>query len=270
MGGYFVVDPTEMAEVRRFGQVETRDPVGPGFHFKLPMIDHVDKIRVSLDTLPISNLSVYTVDNQQVALGITLTYRVPKSAVFHLLYEVGGAGNVDIRSNIVPVVADRALRVFAKRNTIKISAEREDIANEMKLQIAQRVKELFDVDVLDLQISAIAYSPAFTASVEAAVRAKNDAIAAENNVARIRYEGEQAKVKAEAEAIAAVTAAEASKKVKLLQADADAYAINARGEALKRNPALVDMTLAERWDGKLPQQMVPGTAVPFLTLHHNN
>jgi regulator of protease activity HflC (stomatin/prohibitin superfamily) len=221
---------------------------------------------VSLDTLPINNLTVYTVDNQSVGLGITMTYRIPKSAVFHLLYEVGGTGNVDIHSNIIPVVSDRALRVFAKRNTVKISAEREEIANEMKVSIADRVREIFGVEVVDLQISSIGYSPTFVASVEAAVKAKNDAIAAENNVNRIRYEGEQAKVRAEAQAVAAVTAAEADKKVRVLQADADAYAITARGDALKRNPALIDMTIAEKWDGKLPQQMVPGGALPFITL----
>ncbi|HMA52422.1 MAG TPA: prohibitin family protein [Magnetospirillaceae bacterium] len=263
---FYTVDPTDVAEVRRLGTVVTPQPVGPGLHFKLPLIDRVDRLRVSLDTLPISNLTVYTVDNQSVGLGLTMTYRIPKSAVYHLLYEVGGTGNVDIHTNIIPVVSDRALRVFAKRNTVKISAEREDIANEMKASIAERVHEIFGVEVVDLQISSIGYSPTFVASVEAAVKAKNDAIAAENNVNRIRYEGEQAKVRAEAQAVAAVTAAEAEKKVKVLQADADAYAIGARGDALKKNPALIEMTIAEKWDGKLPQQMVPGAAVPFLNL----
>jgi regulator of protease activity HflC (stomatin/prohibitin superfamily) len=263
---FYTVDPTDVAGVRRLGTVISPTPVGPGLHVKLPLIDHVDRMRVSLDTLPINNLTVYTVDNQSVGLGITMTYRIPKSAVFHLLYEVGGTGNVDIHSNIIPVVSDRALRVFAKRNTVKISAEREEIANEMKVSIADRVREIFGVEVVDLQISSIGYSPTFVASVEAAVKAKNDAIAAENNVNRIRYEGEQAKVRAEAQAVAAVTAAEADKKVRVLQADADAYAITARGDALKRNPALIDMTIAEKWDGKLPQQMVPGGALPFITL----
>ena len=52
----------------------------------------------------------------------------------------------------------------------------------------------------DLQIPAIKYSDIFVASVEAAVKAKNDAIAAENTVNRIRYEGEQKVVTAKAEA----------------------------------------------------------------------
>ena len=59
---FYTVDPTDVAEVRRLGTVITPQPVGPGLHFKLPLIDRVDHIRVSIDTLPINNLTVYTVD----------------------------------------------------------------------------------------------------------------------------------------------------------------------------------------------------------------
>ena len=45
---YFVVEPTEMAGVRRLGQVITTKPLGPGPHFKLPFIDQVDRLQVSL------------------------------------------------------------------------------------------------------------------------------------------------------------------------------------------------------------------------------
>ena len=37
LDSYFVVEPTEMAGVRRLGQVVTAKPLGPGPHFKLPL-----------------------------------------------------------------------------------------------------------------------------------------------------------------------------------------------------------------------------------------
>ncbi len=55
---FYTVDPTDVAGVRRLGTVVSSEPVGPGLHFKLPLIDHIDRLRVSLDTLPISNLTV--------------------------------------------------------------------------------------------------------------------------------------------------------------------------------------------------------------------
>ncbi|MDY8015799.1 prohibitin family protein, partial [Escherichia coli] len=46
---------------------------------------------------------------------------------------------------------------------------------------------------------------------------------------------------------------------------AEAEAIRLRGEALRENPGLVALTTAERWDGKLPDTMIPGSTVPFIS-----
>jgi regulator of protease activity HflC (stomatin/prohibitin superfamily) len=35
---FYVVDPTDVAGVRRLGTVVSAEPVGPGLHFKLPLI----------------------------------------------------------------------------------------------------------------------------------------------------------------------------------------------------------------------------------------
>lgn len=274
----YVVQPTELAGLRRLGTVLTAQPVGPGLHVKLPLIDRVDRIQVSLDTLPVNDLTVYTIDNQSVTIGITLTYRLPREAVMHLLYDVGRAGNADIHSNMVPIIADRALRVFAKRNTIRISEEREQIAAEIKQLVSERLHELFGVEVLDLQLSKILYSPSFVASVEAAVKAKNDAVAASNIVNRIEYEADQARAKARGDADAAAIRAEGEKRATIakaeaeaaatrLTAEADGAAIKLRGEAVASYPKIVDLTIAERWTGTPPQTLLGNnSAPPFFQL----
>ena len=70
LGSFYVVQPTEMAGVRRFGTVVSDKPVGPGLHFKLPFVDVVDTIQTSLDTLALNNLTVYTIDNQAVTVSL--------------------------------------------------------------------------------------------------------------------------------------------------------------------------------------------------------
>ncbi len=118
------------------------------------------------------------------------------------------------------------------------------------------------------------------------MRAKNDALQAENTVARIRYEGEQAKVHAEAEAIAvatrskgearaAVVCARAEKEAALraegeaqataLLGQAQASAVQQVGAAVVANPRVVDYETARRWDGKLPATMLGGGVVPLLS-----
>jgi modulator of FtsH protease HflC len=284
---YYVVQPTEMAGVRRFGVVTSPAPIGPGLHWKLP-VDSVDHLQVSLTQFQAGDLSVYTIDNQAVRIGIGLSYRVPADAVFKLLYTVGRSGNVDIDANLRPIIADRALRVFARRNTVNISAEREAIANEVRRSVQEAVSGAFGIEIVDLQLSRIEYSAAFTQSVEAAVRAKNDALQAENTVGRIRYEGEQAKVQAEAQAIAAntraegearaaVTRARAEREATVLRAEgtaqataltgqAEANAVQLMGAAVAANPRVVEFETARRWSGLLPTTMLGSGTVPMLSL----
>jgi hypothetical protein len=45
---------------------------------------------------------------------------------------------------------------------------------------------------------------------------------------------------------------------------AEAQAIEARARALAANTNLVQLNAVERWDGKLPGTMLPGSALPFL------
>ena len=285
---YYVIEPTEMGGVRRLGIIISPTPVNPGPHFKAPLLDQVDRIQVSLTTFRTDTMTVYTVDNQSVQIGIGLSYRVPPAAVFKLLYGVGRTGNVDVEANLRPIVADRALRVFARHNTVAISAEREAIANEIRQSVMESVRDAFGIEVVDLQLSRIEYSPAFTQSVEAAVRAKNDAIQAENTVSRIRYEGEQAKVQAEAQAAAQISRAEGEAKATVARAGAerDAAILRAQGEAqaaslvgeaqarvareigaaVAANPQIVGYETARRWNGQLPQTMLGSGATPFVSL----
>ena len=254
------------------------EPVQPGLHLKAPFIDSVDKIQVSIDNFRIDNLRVYTIDNQSVQISVGITYRIPKDAVLKLLYQVGKPGDASIMHNIEQIIADRTLKIFAKRNTIKISEEREQIATEVRQSVSQGIREQFGMEILDLQIPAIKYSDIFVASVEAAVKAKNDAIAAENTVNRIRYEGEQKVVTAKAEAEAAVARAQAQKQSRILEAEgeargielravAEAQSIRIRGEALKDNARVIELTVAQRWSGHPPQTILGDRgAVPFFNL----
>ena len=284
-GGFYTVQPTEMAGVRRLGTVVTAEPVGPGLHFKMPWIDTVDTIQTSLDTFQMNNLTVYTVDNQAVSVGVGLSYHIPPSAVMHLLYGVGRSGNVDIAENIRPVLADRVLRVFSSQNTVGISANRQQIADSIRQQVSEALGSIFGLEITDLQLSSITYSASFQASVEAAVQAKNDAIRAENTVSKVRYEGEQAKVQAEAqaavrqaqanaEAAATIAQARAQRESAILRAEGEAQAAALTGEAeakviqqvgvaVAANPSVVSYEASHRWNGQLPSTMLSGASAPL-------
>ena len=284
-GSFYTVQPTDMAGVRRFGTVLTTAPVGPGLHMKLPWVDTVDTLQTSLDTFQLDDLTVYTIDNQAVRVGIGMSYRIPPEAVLRLLYTVGRTGNLDINANIRPILADRVLQVFSTQNTVNISANREQIATAIRKGVGEALGRIFGLQITDLQLSSITYSPSFQASVEAAVAAKNDAIRAENTVVKVRYEGEQAKVHAEAQAAArvaeangdseaaiaqargqresAILRAQGDSQAALLTGDADARVIAQVGAAVAANPGVVAYEQAHRWNGQMPATVLGAGSSPL-------
>ena len=73
---FVIVDPTEMAGKRLLGRVVVDQPLGPGLHVKLPLVEEIDKLQTSLETYKLDRLTVNTVDNQPitVAVGLTIAY----------------------------------------------------------------------------------------------------------------------------------------------------------------------------------------------------
>jgi modulator of FtsH protease HflC len=115
---FVIVNPTEMAGKRRLGRVVVDQPLGPGLHVKLPLVEEIDKLQTSLETYKLDRLTVNTVDNQPITVAVGLTYRIPAGAVLKLLYEVGRAGNFDIADNFQRIIADRTAKI-AQQNTTR-------------------------------------------------------------------------------------------------------------------------------------------------------
>lgn len=269
---YFTVDPNERAMVRQFGRVISDKPLEPGLHFRLPFATSVDRAQVSLTNLHIPQFSVNTIDNQKIDLDINVSYLVPESAVYHLLYEVGRSGNADIRENVIPVVQDRISRIFSVKNTNTISELREGIQAEATNAVRLALKDLFKIDLQSLQIAKIIYSPAFIASNERSVTAKNEAIAEENRVKVAEFqakqkvttaegEAQQARARASGDADALRFRAKAEKEAAELQGQGQAARIRAEIEGAGGFDNYVSVLNAQarlRWDGVAPRFMVGG------------
>lgn len=253
---WFVVPPANVAFTRWLGgTVMQRQPLGPGLHLKVPFMERVDEMQVSQSVFTLSPMEVYTNDNQSVSITVSLIYVVPAADVYHLLYEVGRSGNVDVDATVLPVVRNDAQAVFARYNTLTISDRRAQIADAMQLAIANDLQRLFGIQIVNVQLTGIQYSSAFTQSVEAAMTAKAAAVQAQNQVLQKQYEGQQAVVLAEAQA-----------KAKIAAAEADAKAIALVSEALRRNPAYIRWYQASRWNGVLPKYVSGKAAVPIVDI----
>jgi regulator of protease activity HflC (stomatin/prohibitin superfamily) len=91
--------------------------------------------------------------------------------------------------------------------------------------------------------------------VQAEIKVTQAQAVADSTLAQARAQAEATRVQAQADA----------ERIEL-RGNAEAKAIHARGAALGANPNLVSLVQAERWDGKLPTTMVPGGAVPMISV----
>ena len=74
-GSYFVVPQTDVAYVKRFGKVVDPQggPLQPGLHFKVPLIDEPDEIRITTDTFELPEKKAFTRDTQEITLRYAFT-----------------------------------------------------------------------------------------------------------------------------------------------------------------------------------------------------
>jgi len=268
---FFIIDQTELGNVRRFGTVlYPRDkPLTPGIHFKIPFIDQADKVRVTLQTLHIPPFDVLTIDNQRVTIEENFNYTITPPQAYHVLYEVGRSGNLDIENQIIPVVHDRTGRVFASQNMVSVNANRESVQDQVSKSIGQAVDDLFGITAHSLQISDIRPSENFMRSIDQATMAKNAAIAAENQLRTKQFEAQQAAATAKGQADAAIEQARGQAESTRLNAEANKLKLTLEGEGLKANLVsqieamggpekylqYLTSKAALNWNGQTPQIM---------------
>jgi regulator of protease activity HflC (stomatin/prohibitin superfamily) len=275
---YYTVGQNERAYVRLFGRVQNAaaGPIGPGLHFKFPLFTAVDSLPVSIDVMDLGNMETYTRDAQKITMHVTVTTQVPDAAVYHLLYEVGRAGNLDLERNYQTIIADRLRTVIGRHDINEVAgAERQQIIDEARVVLSNDLAQLFGIKVDSVQTALVGMPASYEAAIEQAMQARTQRQSAEQNQQRAAIEAETAKVQAAGEANAAIERARGESQSRLLQAEAEAQATRLRGQAeadaataiaksLTTNPNLVALRTAERWNGQLPQNIYAGAPLPFL------
>ncbi len=233
-GAYFVVPQTDVAFVKRFGRVVTPQtaPLEPGLHVKLPFIDDPDQIRITTDTFELPEKKAFTRDTQEITLRVGVTYRVPKTAAYHLLYEIGKAGNVDIHTNIILLSNEVVREVLSKHSVTEIAGEqRENVVGEIKGKLSEMLARILLIEVSAVQINALDFSPQYKDAINQATVARTRTFAAQQDAERAMVEAQTRVTQAKAEADAQAVRAEGQARAQLAQARAEAEGNLARARA---------------------------------------
>lgn len=228
-GSWYTVDQNQVGAVTRFGQLVSKQPEAPGFHWKAPFIDDVHKIRVSMDRIDFGAVNFKTADNQFGSVDVSVTYHTGDP--FKVLFKVGEMGPGGVIDKVSPVVRNRALQIFGTVNALQITDQLASLQKEILEAIKGLALENFGEDIVDVQLTDLKYSQAFEASVEQMVTTRNQQIQAENILKVKRTEAEQAVAVAKGRADSLAADADGARRAAIAQAEGDAQKVRLTADA---------------------------------------
>jgi prohibitin 2 len=195
-----------------------------GFGMKMPLITTIHPVSIRQQTAE-DKAECYSSDLQQVQVDLRVLFRIPESSVVKLFQDYQGH---PFDSLIAPRVHEALKEVAALHSAEHIVKNREMIKTR-SLEVAR--KKIGDMLVIeDIVIQNIAV----TRELEQAIEAK---MIQEQEAAKSRYVQQRAQIEAD---------------TAVIQARGEAESIRIRGEALKDNPAFVDLKIVDKWDGLTP------------------
>ena len=274
LGSWYTVDQTERGVRLRYGAVI--GTAQPGLGFKLPLIDTVEKVSVKTTTYSWDKMNSYSYDQQPADLKISVTLRASPDKVADL-YAKFGRLDTAVNQVVSPVVNQQVKVVFGRYTAVKAIQERGPLNSAIKDAISETLKSDSMIIIESVQLENIEFSQTYLHSIEQRMLAEVEVQKLQQNAEREKVQAQitvtqaTAKanaVRAEAQANAEATRLNGEAKASNIKitGEAEAAAIEARAKALGTNPNLVTLVQAERWNGVLPTTMVPGSAVPFVSL----
>lgn len=246
-GCWGIVDAGERGVKVRLGNVV--GTVEPGVYFKLPWIDTVHTFSVRTQSViyerenPLTSASS---DLQDVTIASVTNYHVQSDKVVELYTQYKSLEAFE-EQVIRPRVRDSIKTVASQYTAGELVTKRSEFAEKAALLLNQRLEGTYVV-VEQSNITDLQFSKSFSDAIEAKVTAVQQAEAAKNKLEQIKYEAQQT--------------------VETAKATAEAQRIQSASLAAQGGEDYVALKAIEKWNGILPQQMIPGSAVPFINLNN--
>lgn len=261
-GSFYTIDQGERGIKLRYGAVIAVSE--PGFHLKWPFVDDVKLISVRTETMHYQNMSAYSRDQQPAKIIASVTYRVPDSEV-EKLYNQYQTVDAFVNRVINRQVPTQIENVFGQFNAITAVQDRARLIKELTDSVKASMKD--DPIIIDsVQVENIIFSEAYEKSVESRMQAEVEVQTEKQKLDKEQINAQIVVARAKGVADSRLAEARAEAEATRIRGQAEADAIKARAAALAQNENLIELTKAERWDGKLPTTMLPNGAVPFLNM----
>lgn len=262
VSSFVIVNSGHVGVVRRLGAVQM-EHLPEGFHLKAPFLDSVEETDIRLRAAE-KEASASSKDLQVVRTQVAVQYSMT-GAVMPLTYQKIGTRRMVEGTLIDPAIQESVKAITAQYTAEELVTRRAEVKTKIQDAIEAFVNATLDqkgvvgaVSLANVAITDFDFSDEFNRAIEEKVKAEQEALKAKN------------------EKLRRVTQAEAAAAERTLAADAEAYqievasvaraeAIRREAEALRDNPSLIQLRIAEKWDGQLPQ-VNGGGAIPLLNI----
>ena len=225
----------------RFGAV-TGEIKEEGLYFKIPFAEQVVLMSTQIQkySAPASSSSK---DLQVVTTEVTLNYQLNAGSVGETYRNM----RQDYESRVIqPFIQEAIKSTTANFDAEQLITQRPRVKAELQDLITKRLAPL-GIGVVELSITDFQFTQVFQDSIEAKVRAVQQALEAENALRRVGFEAQQQITRATAEA----------RGLELQKAQITAQLLELRQIEVQR--AAVD-----KWNGVMPTVVTSGGPVPML------
>jgi prohibitin 2 len=229
---FYIVDPGETGIMITLGSIN-QTPISPGFGFKLPFISELRRISTKQNTREVL-ADCFSSDLQHLRLKLKILYRVPEASAIAVVRDYSGDPFDQL---IAPRVQEAVKEVTALKTAADIVKTREQIKTAGLLKAQEKIGKFLVVE--DLVIEDVTLSKELETAIEAKMVQQQEA----------------------EKALFSLQQAETDAKTQIIKAKADAQSITIQGEALQKNPKLVELKMVEKWDGHAPQVVGGGSNI---------
>lgn len=232
--GTYVVQPGHRGVQVTMGKVSPQFKP-EGFGLKAPLITTILPVSIRQQTAE-DKAEAYSSDLQQVVFDLRVLFRIPEASVVKLFQDYYGS---PFDSLVAPRIQEAVKEVTALQSAEQVVKNRESIKTRA-LELAK--KKIGTIIVIeDIVIENIT----LTKELERAIEAK---MVQEQEAAKSKYLQQRAQIEAD---------------TSVIKAKGEAESIRIRGEALRKNPAFIDLQVVDKWDGLTPLVIGGGDNLVF-------
>ncbi len=222
---FTIVQPGHTGVVVNLGSV-SNEVLSEGLHFKIPFVSEIVQVDNRVMKTEVES-NAASKDLQTISSKVSINYRVNKSSSADIYKNVGS----DFTNVIVnPAIQECVKSVAAKYTAEQLITNRANVSTEMEDAISHKINP-YGLSIEVFNIVNFDFSEEFNKAIEAKQTAQQEALKAEQDLARIKVEAQQTIEKAEAEA--------------------EAYKL----KNAQLTEEIIMMEFVEKWDGKMPSVM---------------